>query len=243
MAASGYPSATRSGASRYGAPGGRNDGGPARAQYLEPDATVSPQILADGQHPYAMDELEQAITDIDIVGFTLLKNVLSGEECEELLAIHREVADAYGTPSGTAEDGESWHVANLPTLHPAFWRICDHPRVVPIIDHFLGNDCILGSLSSRIVRPGDPAQRLHGDIPEHMLNMQEPVMMNTVWMLSDTGAFNGGTRIVPGSHRSMMATVPAGYTPQFVHTPAASAGSVLICKPSHSDGSLAAASC
>ena len=112
-------SATRSGASRYGAPGGRSDGGPARAQYLEPDATVSPQILADGQHPYAMDELEQAITDIDIVGFTLLKNVLSGEECEELLAIHREVADAYGTPSGTAEDGESWHVANLPTLHPS----------------------------------------------------------------------------------------------------------------------------
>ena len=67
---------------------------------------------------------------------------------------------------------------------------------MPIIDHFLGSDCILGSLSSRIVRPGDPAQRLHGDIPEHMLNLQEPVMMNTVWMLSDTGPHNGGTRIV-----------------------------------------------
>jgi hypothetical protein len=23
-------------------------------------------------------------------------------------------------------------------------------------------------------------QRLHGDIPEHMLNLEEPVMMNTV---------------------------------------------------------------
>ena len=82
-----------------------------------------------------------------------------------------------------------------------------------------------------------------------MLNLQEPVMMNTVWMLSDTGPHNGGTRIVssrpspsrrsapradalppqvPGSHRSMLASVPAGYTPQFVHTPTAKAGSVLV---------------
>ena len=53
-------------------------------------------------------------------------------------------------------------------------------------------------------------------------------MMNCVWMLSDTGVHNGGTRIVPGSHRSMAASLPAGYTPRFVHTPEAKAGSVLI---------------
>jgi hypothetical protein len=35
----------------------------------------------------------------------------------------------------------------------AFWQVCDHPRVMPIIDHYLGADCILGSLASRIVRP------------------------------------------------------------------------------------------
>jgi len=28
----------------------------------------------------------------------------------------------------------------------------------------------------------------------------------------------------------MLASVPAGYTPQFVHTPTAKAGSVLICE-------------
>jgi hypothetical protein len=49
-------------------------------------------------------------------------------------------------------------VANLPTLDRAFWSVVDHPRVMPIIDHYLGNDCILGSLSSRVVRPGDPVQ-------------------------------------------------------------------------------------
>lgn len=203
-AAAGYPvpAAARSGHARYGAPGGRTAGGSLRGQYLESDGTVSPQILGDGEQPYAMDELEQAITDIDVVGFTVLQDVLSHDQCVELQAVHQEMVDSYGTPSGTPEDGDSWHVANLPTLHPAFWQVCDHPRVMPIIDHFLGADCILGSLSSRIVRPGDPVQRLHGDIPEHMLNLQEPVMMNTVWMLSDTGPFNGGTRIVRHSLRT-----------------------------------------
>ena len=194
--APGYPAAARSGVARYGVPGGRNAGGPARGQYIEADDTVSPQILGEGEESYEMDELERAITDIDIVGFTLLEDVLTKEECDALLSIHQELLEIYGTPSGTPEDGESAHIANLPTLHPAFWQVCDHPRIMPIIDHFLGSDCILGSLSSRIVRPGDPAQRLHGDIPEHMLNLQEPVMMNTVWMLSDTGPHNGGTRIV-----------------------------------------------
>ena len=44
---------------------------------------------------------------------------------------------------------------------------------------------------------------------------------------------------VPGSHRSMLASVPAGYTPQFVHTPTAKAGSVLVYNGQcwHSGGS------
>ena len=44
---------------------------------------------------------------------------------------------------------------------------------------------ILGSLNSRIVRPGDGYQELHGDIPKVMLNRDSPVMMNTVWMLDE----------------------------------------------------------
>jgi hypothetical protein len=135
-AAAGYPvpAAARSGHVRYGAPGGRTAGGSLRGQYLESDGTVSPQILGDGEQPYAMDELEQAITDIDIVGFTVLQDVLSHDQCVELQAVHQEMVDSYGTPSGTPEDGDSWHVANLPTLHPAFWQVCDHPRVMPIIE-------------------------------------------------------------------------------------------------------------
>lgn len=38
-----------SGAARYGTPGGRTAGGPARAQYVEADPTVSPTILGENE--------------------------------------------------------------------------------------------------------------------------------------------------------------------------------------------------
>ena len=38
----------------------------------------------------------------------------------------------------------------------------DHPRILTIVESYLGRDLILGSLAARIVRPGDPEQRLHG---------------------------------------------------------------------------------
>lgn len=71
---------------------------------------------------------------------------------------------------------------NLPTLDPAFFQVIDHPVVLPVLEHFLDTTMILGSLSSRIVRPGDGQQDFHGDIPENLLNLTSPVMMNTVWM-------------------------------------------------------------
>ena len=119
--------------------------------------------------------------------------------------------EQHAQPSGHAQDGASRNLSNLVIHDRLYWKVCDHPQPMPLIDHFLGSDCILGSLGSRTVRPGDPVQRLHGDIPEHMLNLEDPVMMNTVWMLTDNGPSNGGTRIVPGSHRSMLANLPAGY--------------------------------
>ena len=100
--------------------------------------------------------------------------------------------------------------------------------VLPVLEHFLDTTMILGSLSSRIVRPGDGQQDFHGDIPENMLNLPSPVMMNTVWMLEDFSAEIGGTRIVPGSHKSGLAGPPEGMEVRHVVQPEAPAGSVLI---------------
>lgn len=173
-----------------------------------------------------MNELEQAIEEIEIYGFTQLESVLTTDEAgdmrEALIRCDQEVGTEH-THRGAAR-----HVSNLPVLDRVFHTCIDHPRVLPLLEHFLEPSLILGSLNSRIVRPGDGYQQLHSDIPVYMLNMASPVMMNTVWMLDDFSPEIGGTRVVPGSHKSGLGEPPDGFEVKHEVQPTAPAGSVIV---------------
>jgi ectoine hydroxylase-related dioxygenase (phytanoyl-CoA dioxygenase family) len=183
-------------------------------------------LRADSGKETGVTETERAIQEIEVYGFTVLEGVLSPEEVaatkEVLIRCEREFGEEH------KHGGSARHVSNLPVLDPVFLPIIDHPRTLPILEQFLGKSLILGSLNSRIVRPGDGDQRLHGDIPAEMLNMASPVMMNTVWMLDDFTRENGATRVVPGTHRSGHASPPEGLELKYVVQAEAPAGSVLV---------------
>lgn len=173
-----------------------------------------------------MSDLQQAFWEMDVYGFTLLEQVLSPDEVETM----RERLIHWEAQVGGEQHflGQAGLVTNLPALDPTFHPIIDHPRTLPIIEHVLGQLIILGSLNARIVRPNDPVQGLHSDIRSDLLNISSPVMVNTVWLLDDFTAENGGTRIVPGSHKSGLAGPPDGMDIKYVHQLTAPAGSVLV---------------
>ncbi len=173
-----------------------------------------------------MTETKKAIQEVDVYGFTLLESVISRDDAEAMREALIRCIAAHGTESNNR--GTAAHVSNLPTMDQVFWPTIDHPRTLPILEHFLGTDLILGSLNSRIVRPGDGLQGLHSDIPQTMLNMQSPVMLNTVWMLDDFTKEIGATRVIPGTHRSGLALPPEGLELKHVVTAEAPAGSVLV---------------
>ena len=173
-----------------------------------------------------MSETKKAIQEIEIYGFTILKRVLTEEEALEMREALIRCEQGFGvdhTNRGTAR-----HVSNLPVLDQVFHKIIDHPGTLPILEHFLDDTMILGSLNARIVRPGDGYQELHGDIPQVMLNMDSPVMMNTVWMLDEFTSEIGATRCVPGTHKSGRALPPEGLELKHVVEATAPIGSVLV---------------
>ena len=173
-----------------------------------------------------MNEREQAIQEIEVYGFTVLESVLTTDEADEMREALIRCDQAVGTEH--TNRGAARHVSNLPVLDRVFHKCIDHPRVLPLLEHFLEPSLILGSLNSRIVRPGDGYQQLHSDIPVYMLNMDSPVMMNTVWMLDDFSPQIGGTRVVPGSHKSGLGTPPEGFDVKHEVQPSAPAGSVIV---------------
>ena len=173
-----------------------------------------------------MTETQKAIQEIEIYGFTILERVLTEEESvemrEALIRCEREFGEDH------VHRGSARHVSNLPVLDNVFHKIIDHSRTLPILEHFLGDTMILGSLNARIVRPGDGYQELHGDIPQAMLNMDSPVMMNTVWMLDEFTSEIGATRCVPGTHKSGKALPPEELELKHVVEAIAPIGSVLV---------------
>ena len=175
-----------------------------------------------------MTPFEQAIAEINLYGFTLVPDVLTADQVGSLKDILIRCAEEAGEADHVNRGGASYLVRNLPTLDPVFFPIIDHQTILPILEHFLGESLILGSLNSRIVRPGDGEQDFHSDIPGYMLNLASPVMMNTVWMLDDFSPENGGTRIVPGSHKSGLDGPPTGMDVKHVYQPVCAAGSVLV---------------
>ncbi|NKB65582.1 MAG: phytanoyl-CoA dioxygenase [Candidatus Latescibacteria bacterium] len=76
-----------------------------------------------------------------------------------------------------------------------------HPRVLAAAHHVLGGDMKFHSMGSRSAPPGYGHQALHLDFGRD-LGQPHPAGCNVLWTLVDFSRHNGGTRLVPGSHKS-----------------------------------------
>ncbi len=173
-----------------------------------------------------MSDLRQALFEIELYGFTLIEEVLSGDEVAAIRAVNERLLVQEGADLEFM--GRAGHISNLPTLDPIYWPLIDHPRVLPLLEAVMGENLILASLNSRVVRPGEGRQTLHADVPEALHRPGAPVMMNTGWMLDDFTEDNGATFIVPGSHHMGRRTPPEDLEVNRLTRAVAPAGSVLL---------------
>jgi len=175
----------------------------------------------NGQQRY-MDEIEQH-------GFTLVEDVLSSAEADALVDDLHRIEKELGTkPAGNAFEGDrTLRVYNLLAHGPLWEAIPVHPKVLPIIESVLDQGCLVSSLSSVNILPGETAQPLHTD--DQLLPIGRPhgaVVCNSMWALTDFTEENGATRVVPGSHKRDHAPI---YGQTYDSVPAEmKKGSVLI---------------
>jgi ectoine hydroxylase-related dioxygenase (phytanoyl-CoA dioxygenase family) len=136
-------------------------------------------------------------------GWTVVEDAIEPDLVDGLLDdLDRLVQELGVEPAGNSFEGASTlRIYNLLVHGERFHRIPVHPDVLPVVDGVLGPGCLVSSLSSIDIRPGETAQPIHADdqlIP--LPKPHPPTVCNTMWALTDFTEENGATRIIPGTH-------------------------------------------
>src|SRR5581483_11925747 len=136
-------------------------------------------------------------------GYTVVENAIEPDLVDalhdDILRLEREksVRPAHNDFEGT----QTIRIYNLLVYGKLYERIPVHASVLPIVEGVLDPGCLVSSLSSIAILPGESAQPIHAD--DQLIPLGKPhvpTVCNSMWALTDFTEDNGATRIIPGSH-------------------------------------------
>ena len=147
--------------------------------------------------------VEQHLERIGADGYTIVPDVFDAATAAALVTRSEQLEAELGvTPSNNSFEGRATvRIYNLLAHGALFEAIPTHPDVLPVVEGVLDPGCLISSLSSIAIGPGETTQPIHAD--DQVMPLPRPhvaTVCNTMWALTDFTEANGATRIVPGSH-------------------------------------------
>ena len=142
-------------------------------------------------------------TEIAERGWTVIEDAIEPDLIEaltvELARLEREL-DVQ--PADNSFEGhKTLRVYNLLARGQVWWQVPVYSSVLPVVERVLDPGCLVSSLSSINIGPGEVAQPIHADdqlIP--IPKPHPPTVCNTMWALTDFTEANGATRVISGTH-------------------------------------------
>lgn len=156
-------------------------------------------------------DIESHASRIERDGYTILERIIEpallDALSEDLLRIERE---ENILPAGNPFEGaRTVRIYNLLARGELYEQIPVHASVLPVVERVLDRGCLVSSLSSIAIDPGETAQPIHAD--DQIIPIPKPhvaLVCNTMWAVTDFTAANGATRVIAGSHREPRSPVP-----------------------------------
>jgi ectoine hydroxylase-related dioxygenase (phytanoyl-CoA dioxygenase family) len=136
-------------------------------------------------------------------GWTIVPDAIAPELVDRLVAaIDQLHAELSIQPAANIFEGtHTLRVYNLLARGKVFEEVPVHDQVLPIVERVLDRGCLVSSLSSITILPGETAQPIHAD--DQLIPLPKPhvpIVCNSMWALTDFTEENGATLLVPGTH-------------------------------------------
>ena len=151
---------------------------------------------------YGGHDVAAIIADLDERGYCIIPSVIPVEKADQVRTIlERILADEANEIS---REKRTQRVARIAVKHPIFVELMCHPLIVALWRRYLDPDMICSTWTANTTYPGYNRIGWHSDWPYQRLNQPWPtdrISGQTMWLLDDFSADNGGTGIIPSSHR------------------------------------------
>jgi len=148
---------------------------------------------------------DRAISEIADQGYTIVADAIDLDLVDALVDDLSRLEHDLGIVAATNEfeGAHTVRIYNLLAQSPLYRQVPVHPDVLPVVEGVLDPGCLVSSLSSIAIDPGETIQPIHADdqlIP--IPKPHPPVVCNSMWALTDFTEANGATRIIPGTHQA-----------------------------------------
>ena len=144
------------------------------------------------------------LSEISDKGYTVVENAFDAGLADRICQVLADIEKADGiVPAKNLFEGHSTvRIYNLLARHAIFQKVAVNENVLPIVEGVLDAGCLISSLSSIAIAPGETPQPIHADDQVIALaRPHKPLVCNSMWALTDFTEENGATRLVPNSHK------------------------------------------
>ena len=170
--------------------------------------------------PRETKDIDKARRDLAKYGFCLIEDAMSESQRSYMRNRLEEQAEAE-RECGLADMTPHFHIMwTLVNKGDCFAKCIEFdpewvqggPLLEQLNDELLGPGHYAYSFASNIARPGSYPQNLHQDSGAiHPIQTPyAPILVNTVYIMQDVNEVNGGTLVIPTSHRLVSQVPPGG---------------------------------